>query len=322
VVYEGQPAIQATVTDITDRKRLEEEIKRHRENLQRLMITRNQEIQLMDDRINHYTHPVEKPASKSSLELSSMSPPRRQPWVPIRAICFDKYEVMSGIEATAINWRTHKAKELFAYLIQHQGNPVPSEKLMEEFWPDLDPERAAGLLYTNLYHIRRIMKECGIEKGIIHTGGAYRLVLGSVISDAGEFERLLIQAETGADEARILEEAVALYQGDYLMGIEASWAASERERLTVLYHIAMKRLVRRLLEENQYEKAILFLNSLWRRNPLLEEVHVLLMKAYAAAGDRQKVIVQYEVLKESLRMELGVEPAAETRRLFYELCGG
>ena len=43
------------------------------------------------------------------------------------------------------------------------------------------------------------------------------------------------------------------------------------------------------------------------------------MRAHAAQGNRVAVHEQYETLKKLLRKELGVEPAAETQRVYREL---
>ncbi len=43
------------------------------------------------------------------------------------------------------------------------------------------------------------------------------------------------------------------------------------------------------------------------------------MRAHAAQGNRVAVREQYETLRKLLRQELGVEPAAETQRVYKEL---
>jgi DNA-binding SARP family transcriptional activator len=45
----------------------------------------------------------------------------------------------------------------------------------------------------------------------------------------------------------------------------------------------------------------------------------MIMRAHAALGNRAAVKDQYEHLRRVLRKELGVEPAAETQKIFKSL---
>ena len=47
----------------------------------------------------------------------------------------------------------------------------------------------------------------------------------------------------------------------------------------------------------------------------------MIMRAHAALGNRVAVKDQYEHLRKILRKELGVEPTAETRKVYQELIG-
>ena len=48
-------------------------------------------------------------------------------------------------------------------------------------------------------------------------------------------------------------------------------------------------------------------------------MHCHLLRAHAAQGNRVAVREQYEALRRLLGKELGVEPAAETQRVYREL---
>jgi hypothetical protein len=53
--------------------------------------------------------------------------------------------------------------------------------------------------------------------------------------------------------------------------------------------------------------------------PIREEAHAGLMRVHALSGRRRQALEQYELLSEILRRELGMEPAAEIRRLYEEI---
>jgi DNA-binding SARP family transcriptional activator len=52
-----------------------------------------------------------------------------------------------------------------------------------------------------------------------------------------------------------------------------------------------------------------------------EDIHCVLIKAHAAMGNRAAAKEHYDGLKRLLHQELGVEPSAETRKLYRELVG-
>ena len=56
-----------------------------------------------------------------------------------------------------------------------------------------------------------------------------------------------------------------------------------------------------------------------RDDPFREDVHCMMMRALAGQGNRHAVKEQYETLRKLLQKELGVEPAAETQKVYREL---
>jgi len=104
-------------------------------------------------------------------------------------------------------------------------------------------------------------------------------------------------------------------------GIDYEWVYAERERLNRSYIAAMERLAQHFLDEGEYSRAAAYLRVVLRVNPLLEEVHCLLMTAYAKLGDRMAVMQQYETLIQILEKELGIDPSSKTRELYYKFCG-
>jgi DNA-binding SARP family transcriptional activator len=83
--------------------------------------------------------------------------------------------------------------------------------------------------------------------------------------------------------------------------------------LVVLTEIAQK--------NDDWSRALELSQKILRDDPFREDIHCKVMRAYAALGNRVAVKEQFETLREVLRQELGVEPAAETKRLYKELVG-
>ncbi|MEW5785180.1 MAG: tetratricopeptide repeat protein [Bacillota bacterium] len=233
--------------------------------------------------------------------------------------CLGPFRVIAGEHEIA--WRTTKARDLFAYLVHHRAKPVVKEKILEELWPEVDPEHASTLFHTNLYQLRKAVKGIlGEQRLVKHTAGQYRLDSERFACDIDVFESL---SATASDQPAGpgLEQAAALYRGEYLEGLDYEWIAAERERLNQLYQVILDSLARFYLDDGRFPRAASCLRSILKINPLLEEAHALLMTAYARMGDRMAVLQQYETLNEVLAEELGVDPSPKTRELYYKLCG-
>jgi DNA-binding SARP family transcriptional activator len=56
-----------------------------------------------------------------------------------------------------------------------------------------------------------------------------------------------------------------------------------------------------------------------REDQFREDIHCLILRAHAAMGNRGAVKEHYEGLKRILESELGVEPSAETKKLYQQL---
>ena len=70
---------------------------------------------------------------------------------------------------------------------------------------------------------------------------------------------------------------------------------------------------------DDWQRSMNLSQRILREDPFREDVHCHLMRAHAAQGNRVAVREQYETLRKLLRKELGVEPAAETQRIYKEL---
>ncbi len=237
--------------------------------------------------------------------------------------CLGPFRVLGG--ERELSWRTTKARDLFAYLFHHRNKPVHKEKILDDLWPEADPEQASTLFHTNLYQLRKAVKGVLDSRRLVtHSGGQYRLDQELFICDISQFESLAGDNGGQGDPAQVmtrLEQAASLYRGEYLEGLDYPWIIAERERISQLYLSGLDHLSRLYLKGGEPGKAASCLRAILRANPLLEEAHALLMTAYARLGDRMAVIQQYDTLTQVLEQELGIDPSAKTRELYYKLCG-
>jgi two-component SAPR family response regulator len=137
--------------------------------------------------------------------------------------------------------------------------------------------------------------------------------------DVQEFERKIALAEnssTSGEKIAHLEEAMQVYQGDFFPEGEGSWVMAERGRLSQMHEHSRLTLAQLLLEKGEPITALVHCQAILNENHCMESAHRLAMQAYAALGNRSGIANQFEVCKQYLMEELGLEPSPETIHLY------
>jgi DNA-binding SARP family transcriptional activator len=123
-----------------------------------------------------------------------------------------------------------------------------------------------------------------------------------------------------------LSEAASLYRDDFLAGFTLkgsaqfdAWQTFTTESLRLELGAMLEKLAGALAARRRYDQALSHARRWLALDPLHEASHCLLMRLYAAAGDRAAVIRQYEYCTQVLAAELGVAPAVETMALYRQL---
>ncbi len=227
-------------------------------------------------------------------------------------------------DITGVKWRFTKSRDLLLYLAQ-QGQPVGINRILEDLWPEIPLEKGLNLFYGALHWLRQVIQTDSRPELVTYRAKTCYLQPAVYTTDRRRFGALINEAsaegEVNEENAGLLEEAVALYWGEYLNQLDYPWVIPEREHLKRLYLESALRLSKFYLQNRAYLKAVKLLEPLADENPLREEIFGLLLSAYAGLGDKMAVIRQYQQLQAHLAEELGLAPAPEITKLYYELCG-
>ena len=205
-----------------------------------------------------------------------------------------------------------KARALLAFLALSPGRVHARDKLAALLWGDCADAEARHSLRQTLSLLRRSIP------GALVPGDEIGLLPGAVLVDAIAFE-------AAARDAQSLDRAADLYAGDLLDGFHvaaepfADWLRNERERLRELAAATLALRLDQHMRTGATADAITVALRLLQFDPHQEAVHRKLMRLYARQGRRTQAMQQYQHLIELLRMDLGVEPEAETRRLYQAL---
>jgi oligopeptide transport system substrate-binding protein len=210
---------------------------------------------------------------------------------------------------------TLKSQSLLAYLILHQDQPQPRDRLAGLFWGHRPERRARRSLSTALWHIRHCLPDQDLILGDLHT--AQFNPQADVWLDVEAFE-----SQASHHDVAGLRSAVALYRGHLLDGFYDDWIVNERYRLETLFIEVLARLMVALESEGHPEAALATALRLLGHDPLREDAHRAAMRACCRLGRRNAALEQYQHCRETVLTELGAEPMIETTELWQAILEG
>ena len=132
-----------------------------------------------------------------------------------------------------------RQRSLLARLLVRANQPIPIERLMDELWPDEDPEVARHRLHV---HISRLRAVLGAERErLASDASAYRLLVEPEALDASRFVALAADGRReladgdATKAAERLRAALSLWRGPALVEfVDEPFACSEAARLDQL----------------------------------------------------------------------------------------
>ena len=225
-------------------------------------------------------------------------------------------------------WTTRRARDIFCYIATSRFRRVEKDLLIETFWNDVDLNVIEKNFHPTISHIRKALnnRQTLKQNFLNYRDGAYQLsgeVSYSI--DTEEFEHHIAEAEKAKREndqeavEHNVEAAYALYRGDFMAGVFDDWVEERRNYYREQHGRIIKSLLKTSFKKKDWANSLKFAGEILQTDSYREDIHFFIMRIYAAQGKRNAAKHQYETLQKLLKDELGVEPAAETRRLYQEL---
>jgi DNA-binding SARP family transcriptional activator len=213
-----------------------------------------------------------------------------------------------------------RLQALLAYLLLHREVAQPRLHIASLFWPGSPESQARTNLRHLLHQLHRALPE--VDRFLAITGQTLQWRADAPFElDVADFEHAAqegLSTHTITSSRQACERAVSLY-GELLSGHYDDWILRERERLHQLFAASLLRLVNAFEARREYRAAIDYMRRLLHADPLQEVAYRRLMRLYALSGNRAAALRIYQVCCDTLQLELGVEPDAETRQLYERL---
>jgi DNA-binding SARP family transcriptional activator/Tfp pilus assembly protein PilF len=227
-------------------------------------------------------------------------------------------------------WPTHRARDILCFIVSRRHHRASKDTLIDTFWGETDFGVVEKNFHPTVSHIRKALNSNQPLKQnfLLYRDGDYQL--NSEFSyriDTEDFDRLLSEGEN-ARRARQFEEcirayesALTLYRGEFMQGSYDPWVEEQRTYYREQYLRLLEALAGVAQTAADWPKVMQLAQLIIRDDPFREDIHCMVMRAHAALGNRGAVKDQFEGLKRLLANELGVEPSAETRKLYQQLMG-
>ncbi len=226
------------------------------------------------------------------------------------------------------NFESNKVRALLAYVVTEADRAHSRDKLAALLWPDMPDQAARSNLRYALSNLRKAIGDVYASQPVLCISKQTVQVNpdGDLDADVLTFSRQLAQTSPGLSN---LEEAMRLYQGDFLDGFYIGsdsafeeWVVLKREQLRRQALEALQRLAQAYRESGDLANAV---TAAWRLvdlEPWSEEAHRDLMLLLALSGRRAAALSQYETCRRILAEELNVEPSTETNRIYEQIRDG
>lgn len=229
---------------------------------------------------------------------------------------FGEFEVIE--EGVAIPVRGAKQRALLAMLALNRGNPVSSDRLIDQLWGDGKTANPTNALQAQIVQLRRTLG----ASAIVTSEAGYALNVSASDLDVSRFEDRITEGRRHSDNGDLalasaaLSDALRLRRGEPLVEFAyAGFADGERAHLNELALVATEYRVQADLGLGVDNDLAGELEALCRNHPLRERLWELLMLALYRAGRQAEALRAYTEIRDRLVDELGIDPGPALRDL-------
>lgn len=227
--------------------------------------------------------------------------------VKVQIRCFGKFRVTTGYEE--VKFRTEKAVELLAFLIDRKGNFVNRNEIIDRLWEEYDGDRALIYFNTTLHYIKKALFQMEVTIPIKHDRGSYRIDTSGFWCDYCRFGEFI--AKHGkVNQGNILEyeEVAGLYGGDYLKGEDFYWAEHNRQMLKDQFIRLLLEIAGYYKNDENYPKAAEWLRLGLIHESLHRELNYQLIEALVRGNDLNSANRYYKIYQNEIKRKLRQEP--------------
>jgi DNA-binding SARP family transcriptional activator len=256
------------------------------------------------------------------------SAPAPTPAAEVSVAALGRLSVEVGGRSRNGDWLQQRPGQVFRFLLASRTAPQRSEAIAAALWPDRGPSAVANVRYC-VFRLREHLADSADPNGslVAREAAGYRLDPRRLKLDVDVFQRKatagIAAARRGEQEcAESLEEALALYRGDFLADDPyADWAFTEREYLRGLAGSGLAALAQIAVSSGRLVAAANHLHRLAQLEPFDSRVHQMLIEVCLRRGRRTEALRHYHALQARLQRAFGEQPDFELTHVVAALGG-
>jgi two-component SAPR family response regulator/Flp pilus assembly protein TadD len=280
------------------------------------------EVPVVSSQVNRLIRRVDRferdiPSLRRDIRQQAAAVPFAPPKLTFKALGNIQVLVDGNLVSSA-EWEAQVARDLLFCLLAYPEG-LSKEVVGEMLWPGVSPDKLRLRFKKTIYRLRHAMSQNVVL--FEHDTYLFNWELDYEY-DVESFDRMVAVARTTNDPGERVtayRDAVAIYGGPYLPGVEGSWVSPERERLFLALLEVLSKLCEHYLESGGYEGTLDYCQTAQSYDQCNEEFYRFAMRAAAALGNQAEVVRQYENCYQALSSELGISPSLQTEALYKSL---
>lgn len=212
-------------------------------------------------------------------------------------------------------------RAVLGFLVLARGRALPRTELVDALWGIRPPPSATNIIQTHVKHLRRMLDPerhaYARSPSLPTVGEGYALRVPPEHIDLERFHELVRAAEDARTQGQLersaaaLSEALQLWQGPPLADLPAFSSHPTVLALASTRRDAVLAYAQAMIATNRAADALPAVAEESAAQALDETLAAMLMRVYAAAGQRAKAFAVYDMTRRALATELGVDPGPD-----------
>ncbi len=217
---------------------------------------------------------------------------------------------LNGVYIQNRVWSSVGARALFFYILDRKQ--VRKEEIALEFWPDFSTSKVNSNFHATLWRVRNAL---GIKNIISFEDDHYQINPHvHLYYDAAEFDLLIQQikkTQSIIEKRTFVRQAIELYQGDFLPGIDMPWADERRRDLQFNYLNILSDYADDCFEKHSFSEALESYQQIVQLEPYQEPSHLKIMQCLTKMGEKNLALLHFHEYSNRLAEELRLSPGSE-----------
>jgi LuxR family maltose regulon positive regulatory protein len=222
-------------------------------------------------------------------------------------------------------WKTVKSKKIMFFVMWRNPEKIPTDQLIESFWPGAGLTAGQTSLRKAIQHIREAFAAVGAPGDIVVAEKGFIGIAPNIIvqRDLDRYKNLIAATRKSKKRGREWRGDLARTWELCAPGIANGWFDDWVEDIRAVFkktcEPGIKMLADNYAERKKYEAAAAWYRKLIDLNPYEENYYRALMEILAKGRRTREIKLIYHRLTARLRKELEAEPQPATAKSFKEL---